>query len=175
MAATAIDGPRQGETMRQPRKRSAQVGVPRRFGIGTLMILTAAFAVLCSVLKVLGASPLAFVCVLGFVSCIAACQVLLFRGKNPRAASIVGGLTIGVLVGLSHVGWRAYQGMFLPWILRELALMGFWCGLAGAIWGYLAGLLVATIFLVRKEPDDDLSETGETMGSTRSRPDEEER
>ena len=81
--------------MQQPRKRKGQVGVPRRFSIGTLMILVTAFAVLFSLLKVLHAPPTVFAGISIFFAWIAACQVLLFKGKNPRLASIVGGLVFG--------------------------------------------------------------------------------
>ena len=76
--------------MQQPRKRKEQVGVPRRFGIGTLMILVTAFAVLFSLLKVLHAPPTVFAGISIFVAVVAACQVLLFKGKKPTQGVICG-------------------------------------------------------------------------------------
>lgn len=164
-AAAAFDEPRQGEAMRQARKRGDQVGMPRRFGIATLMIITAAFALVCGVLKTLGAPPFAYLGVLGFVAWIAACQAVLFKGQEPRGASIVGGAVFGALVALGGVGWQLLRGEFVPAILTELILDGVCGALFGGIWGYAVGCVFAAIFLVHKEPDDTPPEKGENEES----------
>ena len=78
--------------------RRPQVGMPRRFSIGTAMILTAVFALLFGLLKTLDVPPVVFFVVSAFVAAIAVCQAVLFKGKNPRKASIVVGFVMGVLV-----------------------------------------------------------------------------
>ena len=102
-AADHRDGGRRIPAAPPPRP---QVGMPRRFGIATLMILTAAFAVLFSMMKMLDTDPAVFVCISIFVAGIAACQVLMFKGKNPRKASFVGGYIVGgvIAVGMAVVG-----------------------------------------------------------------------
>jgi hypothetical protein len=141
-------------SFRLGRAKSPQVGVPRRFGIGTMMVFTAMFAVLFSVLKTLNVSPAPFVFISVFVAGVAACQAILFGGKNPRAASIAGGSVLYYLMmvvvylysGSVPGAWPKESLFSLPGIFALL--------LAGAWAGYAAGILAAAIFLVWKEPDD---------------------
>jgi hypothetical protein len=149
VVATLVDGP----SHRPPRP---QVGVPRRFGIGTMMLLATMFAVLCAVLKTIGAPPLVFGQIAAFFAGVALCQMLLFRGRNPRKASLVGGALTGVIVAsafLLSATVFVFAGrdekVFIEAI--PLALMLF---LFGAPLGYLAGLLTAAVFLVWKERED---------------------
>jgi hypothetical protein len=131
-----------------------QVGIPRRFGVGTMLILVAVFAVIFSALKTLNVPPEGFAAVSVFFAGVGLCQMLLFKGRDPRAASVVGGIVmfgliseIGQLTGLVDFG----PGNLLPAALIRLVLTSVFCG---APLGYLAGLLLAAVFLVRKEPDD---------------------
>jgi hypothetical protein len=154
--------------MQQPRKRKGQVGVPRRFSIGTLMILVTAFAVLFSLLKVLHAPPVAFAVISIFVAVVAACQVLLFKGKNPRKASFVAGAVMyggALIVAILVTHWND-QNHF--WFIANLVLGAILGPGAGGMLGYAVGCLVAAIFLIRKEPDDELPETSgiETKSET---------
>jgi hypothetical protein len=153
-AAPAFDPPRQGDTMRQARERGGQVGMPRRFGIATLMIITAAIALLCGLLKTFGATPLTHLLILGFVAWVAVCQAVLFKGEEPRGASIVGGVVFGAIVALGSAGWQLSHGEVFPTFILDLVLNGVCGALFGGLWGYLVGCLFAAIFLVRKEPDD---------------------
>jgi len=130
------------------------VGVPRRFGVGTMMILTTVFAVLFGILKTAGVDPAVFAAVSVFMGGVAVCQVLLFKGKDPRKASFVGGIiTFGVVAAMVAVeeGFRFHR-------VEYAIQFAFWGGLltpvAGGPLGYAAGCLVAAVFLVRKEPDD---------------------
>jgi hypothetical protein len=129
------------------------VGVPRRFSIGTMMIFTAMFAVLFSVLKTLDVSPVVFVFISVFFAGVAACQAILFKGKNPRTASIVGGSVLFylmmVVIYFSSFTSRTFPKNEFISLSRTFLLL-----LAGAWAGYIAGILIAAVFLVRKEPDD---------------------
>lgn len=73
-------------------------GVPRRFGLGKLMLITAFFAVLFAVLSCLNAHPLVFVAVAGFVTLVGLSQAILFSGKMPRQASVVTGSVVCALM-----------------------------------------------------------------------------
>jgi len=133
---------------------SPQVGMPRRFSIGTIMILTTLFALLFGVLEMLRVPPMGFAAVSVFVAGVAACQALLYGGKNPRKASYVGGAAmygLAVVVTALVTGYRQHSAV--PAIGMMI------CGSVGALvvggpLGYVAGCLVAGVFLVRKEPDD---------------------
>ena len=133
-----------------------QVGLPRRFGIGTMMILTAAFALLFGILKTLKAPPVVFAGISVYVAGVAACQVLLYKGKNPRKASFVGGMILFALIGVVAVivvhlvDPRIFGGAFVG----PLFAAGVEAVIFGGPLGYLVGCLIASIFLVRKEPDD---------------------
>ena len=122
-----------------------------------MMILVTAFAVLFAVLKTFGAPPAAFIVVTIFVGGIAACQSLLFKGKKPRLASFVGGM---VMVGLLNlviegVGLFFYVRFYGPAsIVSFLFRMAMQTVLFGGGLGYIVGCFIASIFLVRKEPDD---------------------
>jgi hypothetical protein len=139
-----------------------QVGVPRRFGIGTLMILTTAFAVMFSLMKVLGTLPEVFSCVSIFVAGVAACQVLMFQGKNPRKASFVGGYIVG---GVLAVGFAIFWGVYwreADQFFRALIVGLPLAALLGGPFGYLAGCVVAGIFLAWKDQDPEPTDGNST-------------
>jgi hypothetical protein len=131
-----------------------QVGMPRRFSIGTLMILTVFFALLFGVLTMCSVSPTVFIAITLFVLGITACQALLYGGKNPRKASFVGG---AVMYGLAVLGMAVVQGIRQGNVM--FAIEGILCNLIGAVLvggglGYAVGCLVAGVFLVRREPSE---------------------
>lgn len=122
--------------------------VPRRFGVGVLLVLVTMFGVLFAVLSSFRV-PQAACAVVGvlFVG-VAAGQALLFGGQKPREASIcIGGILFPlsimvVTVYMNHVGPRRER--------VDLAEMipGLFCAVpAGCLFGYLAGTLTAGIFL----------------------------
>jgi hypothetical protein len=129
------------------------VGVPRRFSVGTLMVLTTFFAVLFAILKSCGVPPIFFVDVSIFVAGVAVSQVLLFRGKDPRRASVISGMVLFLVIGVSSAAYEYADGWnvegvatFIMTVVASIPL--------GAILGYCAGGLVASVFLVRKERDE---------------------
>jgi hypothetical protein len=132
----------------------AAVCVPRRFGVGTMMILVTAFAMLLGILKSCGVPPVLFGATAAFLAGVGACQVLMFGGRDPRRASFFGGIiSLGVLsLVVTSIGW------FMTRDLEVIFVGIFWGGLAtfvlGGPLGYAAGCLVAAIFLVRKEPGE---------------------
>jgi hypothetical protein len=130
------------------------VSVPRRFSVGTMMILVTAFAALLGVLKSFGVPPDVFAAVAAFIAGVGACQVVLFKGQDPRRASFYGGMiTFGVLaVVTALVGWFALQSVEL--VIGSVVLGAVLTVILGGPLGYAAGCLIAAIFLVRKEPDD---------------------
>jgi hypothetical protein len=131
-----------------------QAGMPRRFSIGTMMIITAFFALVCGVLKALHAPPLVFVLISGFMLTVAACQALLFGGRNPRKASFIAGMAMYALAAVATALIDAFQRSNLFFPIEELLCGAFGAVVVGGPLGYAAGCLIAAIFLVRKEPDD---------------------
>jgi len=124
-------------------------GMPRRFGLGTIMLLTTLFGILLTALIENGVPRLGVAVVVTFVFLIGAAQVILFGGKHPRKASIVAGAILVALIAVS-VGLveRNFRGQvdrnFLGTALFGLPL---WASLGG-LFGYASGGIVAGIFLI---------------------------
>jgi hypothetical protein len=81
-------------------RSSEAVGVPRQYGVGTLLLITAMYALLFGALKSLRSPPAAFAIVGVFPACIGLAQMLLFGGKRPREASIIAGSVFFVLASI---------------------------------------------------------------------------
>jgi hypothetical protein len=133
------------------------VGVPRRFSIGTMMILVTAFGVLFGAMKTIGVPPLVFGAIALFIGGVAACQAILFKGKMPRLASFVGGIAMFFLIGVTITVMECFtphgfDNVFA--LLGAVIGIGFGAILLGGPLGYVVGCFVASIFLVRKEPED---------------------
>ena len=133
--------PRPSRTV--PRLAQQEAGVPRRFGVSVLLVITAMYAVLFGILQATNAPASSFFVIALFFTAIGLGQMFLFKGKRPRRASVlVGGCFFPCLVLLKifsvhHRMWHA-----------EL-LFGLVCStLGGALLGYTGGGIVAGVFLV---------------------------
>jgi hypothetical protein len=128
---------------------SRQAGVPRRFGVGTLLLITAMYAVLFSFLRLCDSPPEAFLLIAIFFTGVGLGQMLLFKGRNPRRASWLVG---ACLLPCMMVGVELYNSFRPPGghLSGPEPLPAFCCCsvISGAIYGYLAGLLIAGVFLV---------------------------
>ncbi|MGA2062098.1 MAG: hypothetical protein ABSG67_16560 [Thermoguttaceae bacterium] len=134
------------------------VGVTRRFSVGTFMIMTAFIAVLFSILTVLNTNPIVFCCIAVFFIGIGVAQMALFGGNEPRKASWIAGFPLGFVCCLG--GMIAYSlldhspvpfgGSHTDNILGNVIV---WTILGGPC-GYVAGCLIASIFLVRERESD---------------------
>ena len=83
-----------------------QTGVPRRFGVAVMLVVTTMYAVLFAAIRTwvvvatLGPPAPAiiaalFVVIVGFFTIVGLSQAILFKGRNPRWASIVTGTILG--------------------------------------------------------------------------------
>lgn len=121
---------------------------PRRFDLSTIMVVTAAYALLFGVINMLfssfgGAAGISSMVGL-FVTFVGIGQAFMYGGRKPRTASILVGviLTCSIMLGpmvLFDSGRRVPT--MLPWIL-------IYGTVTGAIYGYLAGVMVGGVFLV---------------------------
>ena len=130
-----------------PRQREA--GVPRQFGIGILMVITAMYAILFSVMRALRFPSTPFFIVALFFTVVGLGQMFLYKGQRPRRASAMVGIGFmscvwGIILIIEGVkgGVSMSSG---GQIVFGLVFVGF---AYGAIFGYLAGLLIAGVFLV---------------------------
>src|SRR5574340_1648210 len=156
--------------------RTRAIGVPRRFAVGTAMLIMTMYGVLFATLRTLGAQPRVCAVVALLFTGVGAAQMLLFRGRRPREASYVAG---AVLCPLLYVG--AIQAALVLEMRRVLiegpplgevyAAMG-GLAMAGIPIGYVAGCLTAGVFLVLDRIDrrwhgpraDDETAPGESLG-----------
>ena len=127
---------------------SRETGVPRRFSVGILLIITSMYSVLFSVLKAFRIPLDGFVVVSLFLTAVGVAQMLLFKGQRPRRASVIAG---ACFLPILFLGVATYEGMFsLPAFGEYVFLIALTIGggLAGALNGYVAGYLIALVFLV---------------------------
>ena len=79
-----------------------EAGVPRQFGVGMLLVVTAVYAVLFAILRASKAPPSSFVVVGLFPFLIGLGQMLLFKGQRPRRASMIVGACIAVVFWITE-------------------------------------------------------------------------
>jgi len=129
--------------------REGTVGIPRRFGTVRVLGLITLFAILFGLFSWLDFHPVAFVIFTLFIGLVGLGQVILFGGREPRRASVVVGAAAGVCIAL----WAA---MHEPIHLREATIVLVVLVAFGALFGYLAGGLLAAVFLIRgRDLDED--------------------
>jgi hypothetical protein len=128
--------------------KSSETGVPRQFGVGTGLLITTMFAVLFAVLQMLHVAAGDFAIIALFFLGVGAGQALLFHGRRPRRASIVMGVAMMLALGVfgMTIGITTGGGVVSVEELFTYFIFGVCCG--GPIFGYLAGLLIASVFLV---------------------------
>ncbi len=153
VCGTAPDGTKNAAKAQD--RAQKDVGVTRRFSVGTFMIMTAFFGVLFAVMKMLNVDPIVFCCIAVFFAGIGVAQMVLFGGDEPRLASCVAGFPLGFVCGL---GGMIVARWFDISIHYETILgTTVFCTILGGPCGYLAGCLIAGIFLVRERESDDES------------------
>ncbi len=133
-------------------------GVPRRFGVGVLMLFVTLAAVLFSALRSMGACPEVFAVIATMFAAVAVGQMFLFGGRYPRAASIwVGGCFFPLQVIAGCVGmYFGTGGRSVPSLDEEvgrfvLLLLSIPLGTG---FGYLTGGLVGGVFLALDALDE---------------------
>ncbi len=116
---------------------------PRRFGLGTLLVLTLVFGALSAYFRYLewpGEAVLAALCFVGFIS---AMQFAFERA--PRHVSV---LTGSLVFAAWPVVWRLLGNRsFVRFEPLDIAFFSATCAILGAIIGYCTGTLVGGIFL----------------------------
>ncbi len=134
-----------------------EVGVPNRFGVGTLLTISTMYAVLFALWRLLGGSLRFLVWVTLFFSAIGLGQMLLYKGRQPRKASVVVGAYVYPFMFIGFIIQKAIDdGQYIT--NEDLSDVGliviFFVYLflfsipVGMILGYLAGLLIAAHFFV---------------------------
>ncbi|MCA9247020.1 MAG: hypothetical protein KDA42_07895 [Planctomycetales bacterium] len=115
---------------------------PRRFDIATIMVVTIAYAVLFSGLRLLNAAPHILAAATFFVSVVGLAQSLLYGGKHPRVASIHAGIA-SMLVLLAFFFFTLDAPVVCFLVSGFLFVIP-----GGAAFGYIAGVLVGSVFMI---------------------------
>ena len=142
--------------------------MPRRFGVGVMLVITTMYAVLFAVIQ--RASAWNFAVIAIFFTLVGLAQAVLFKGRNPRRASAVTGVVFGVLLVLvSSRSVPILRQLAIPCPLPLAILLGrFW-----ALFGYLAGGLIAGVFLFLNKvqtPLDDPADEKPAAGTEQGAP-----
>lgn len=118
---------------------SEPFAVPRRYGVGTMLIVTSAFAAVYGLLKSAGAGAgtMAFVTLLIGVTALAQ----MITRKWPRLVSMLAGAVV-------LPAWTAIQFAGRVPSVQQLILGCFGLALYGAVLGYVTGTLVSGLFLL---------------------------
>lgn len=124
------------------RRRDDTVGVPRRYGLRTLLIVTAAFAALFGALTAMGVQPGAIAAVAGFLFVVGLGQAFLFGGELPREASVGVGVVVTTLAAFLIVFVIGAVDAVIYYFIPVGGVV------FGAVLGYAAGVIDAGVFLV---------------------------
>jgi hypothetical protein len=131
-----------------PRAKVAeQFGAPRRFGIGTMLVVMGAASVLLAALVAWGVREVVVFHLVAFLALIACAQAILFRGSNPRRASIVAGAILCPVYAIGAAVIFSSQTQNTRRI-EEMFVFALIFSVMGPLFGYLAGGVVGGIFLM---------------------------
>jgi hypothetical protein len=134
---------RKGGTLSPERSNEElPAAVPRRFGVGTLLVISAAYAALFGGLRAIGYPGVAIAAIAIFLTAAGLGQMI-FGQRAARLGSMVAGAIMGPVIFLMEI-------LMLNRVHRaDDLLAGLACWITtGGVFGYFAGTLVAGIFLV---------------------------
>ena len=155
-----------GENRMKPANVRKQVGVPRRFGVGAAMVIMTMYAVLFAALQ--RTPAIIFVAVSAFFTVIGVAQAVLFKGRNPRRASVVAGSVACPVIAIIATIVAAPRGSNM-WVAYTGIVV---CTSFGAGFGYLAGGLIAGVFLFLNKVQPPLEDEEPEGEKTPGEPDE---
>jgi hypothetical protein len=135
------------------------------------MIMTSLFGLLFAIMKMLNIHPIIFCCIAVFFAGIGVAQMSLFGGNEPRRASWIAGFPLGFVCGLGGM-IAASMSHQLPSISGEILGVSIFCAVLGGPCGYIAGCLVAGIFLVRERETDEENDAQDTFNEIQEEDDD---
>ncbi len=127
---------------------SPAVGVPRRFGVGGMLLIVTMFALLYGGLQWLEAPPVVFVTVAVFFAGLALGQMLFRGGRAPRAASVKIGAVLWPAEVFALALYLGYRSNPAGSHVSGAILLSLINVPIGAFLGYLGGCLVAGVVLL---------------------------
>jgi hypothetical protein len=145
------DPPPQPERPEQPARQEIAC-VPRRFGVGTLLVVTGAYAALITALKALDAPTEVIVWTCLYLTGIGVAQMVSGPRKARIASIIVGSallLTTFLALELYYHRYHGWPPLSAPDVCFGLACVVISAPLLGA----MGGVLVAGVFLLMRYAD----------------------
>jgi hypothetical protein len=126
------------------REQPLPAAVPRKFGIGTLLVVSAAYAVLFGVLRGLNTPGLGIAGIALFLTAVGIGQMV-FGQRAARIGSIVTGtLALPVVsIAMGFIAQPTFEPRMFPAIFASFMCMM----IPGALCGYVGGVMVAGVFL----------------------------
>jgi hypothetical protein len=118
--------------------------VPRRFGLSTLLVVTVAVGILSAIFRWLQLPADAALIVLFFIGVVSSAQFIFNRA--PRLASILAGAIFFVLFAAATQLFAGSQPSLYS--DSELIEMIVGCSIWGALWGYLTGVAIGSLFML---------------------------
>lgn len=111
--------------------------------MATILVAMAGYALLFSSLRLLGASPRLIAAGGALIALVALAQVIAIRWGVPRAASIIAGVVfwIAVVVWLAVADGAPVHAVAVAVAMIVVILLG-------PLSGYVAGVLVGSVFLI---------------------------
>jgi len=129
-----------------------QFGVPRQFDIGTLLVITAMYAVLFAVLRAFEATPLTFTFIALFFTSVGLGQAILFEGRRPQRASvIVGACFLSCWALVSELLWPSPRPRLSTGDILWFSLLA---SLPGALLGYTCGGFIAIVLFMSEKTEN---------------------
>ena len=119
--------------------RPAVYGVPRRYDLVLLLVVSVAFATLFALLQAFGASSHIITVVLAFVVVVGIAQATLFGGRAPRRSSLIAGMLLGQALVAINASIRESTVSVKDLVFTSLVF---------ALMGYFTGAVVGGVFLV---------------------------
>lgn len=141
--ATAIASDRLWHVLFDRSHTSGLYSAPRRFDLATIFVVTGAYSVLLGVMSILNFVPAAKIIIGLLLAFVAVAQSMYHEKANPRGVSVVAG-SIGY-AAISFVFWLIAPRSFPNSFMFVVVINGL---IGGALFGYVAGVLVGGMFLV---------------------------
>src|SRR4051812_16227030 len=128
-----------------PQRREEIASVPRRYGPGTLMVVTAAYAILFAGFKALGADQAWWIGTAVFLTGIGIAQMISGPHGARRASAVAGAILLPLVVGGTVYAFYLSSNSSERWRHDEfMNVAGLVCfAVLGAPFGYLGGTVVA--------------------------------
>jgi len=120
--------------------------VPRRYDLATLFAVSLAYSLAFGAMRLCDCSATVFAVLAAFVTCIGLGQALLFRGKAPRAASMLVGVTFWIVGAVVVAVQRA--GTDVARAIADVFPLLFILSIPAALTGYITGVAVGGVFLI---------------------------